>query len=339
MTDADNQIPSPRRATALRVAVVLVALALVTLAICAARLLIGNSIGWPSQASILEARLDRLWLGLIVGSGLAVSGVVLQSLLRNPLASPYILGISSGAGLGVMVALAGCVSWLGPGSHHLAALAGALLTMLIVYGLSQKRGRIDPIGLLLVGVIVNAINGAGIMFIQYTVPHGVRGDLATWLMGYLNDGAARSIVMPAAFVTVAGTVVAIGLGRAMDVASVSDVEAHSVGLNLPRLRLILFAVAGVLTAGAVLLAGPIGFVGLICPHLVRLLIGPSHRPLLIGSALAGASLIVGADTAIKLIDVYVLHSGLMPIGVLTAVIGGPIFIWLLRAELGRGAAT
>lgn len=282
----------------------------------------------------LEIRRDRLLIGLTVGAALGVSGTLLQSLLRNPLASPYILGLSSGAALGYIIALAGYLPWALAISTPAAALGGAVFTMLAVYLLAQRRGRIDPVGLLLVGVIVNAINAAAIMFINYLNPAHVRSDMMRWMMGYLDDNVSLRMIQIIAVVTVAGAAIAFMLGRAMDVATFGDSEAHALGLRMGRLRLLLFVTAGVLTAGAVMLAGPIGFVGLISPHIVRLLAGPGHRTVILGAAIVGGVIVVGADAAIKYVDTLA-NIGMMPIGVLTAIIGGPVFLILLRSQLGR----
>ena len=316
---------------------VLVALGVVLLIVAVARLLVGDTFGWPG-GEIFNIRGQRLILGILVGGSLSVAGVLLQALLRNPLASPYVLGVSTGAALGVMVALTafGSASAVLLGVDQLAALLGAVLTMVLVYGLSQRRGWVDPLGLLLVGVMMNAMNGAAIMFLNYLNPHGAKAQIAVWMMGYLNENAGGSVIVIVAAASIICVAIAYALGRSMDVATLSDSEAQSVGLNLPAVRLALFGLAGVLTAGSIVLAGPIAFVGLVCPHIVRLLIGPVHRPMIIGSALAGAALIVGADTAIKALD---LGQGLMPVGIVTALVGGPIFIGLLRPQLGKAAVN
>lgn len=304
------------------------------------RLLVGEGLNWPATGEIAGLRLQRAAIGTVIGAALAVAGTLLQALLRNPLASPYVVGISSGAAAGVMlnsigalgfVAAAGIVKDIG---DQTAALAGALATMAAVYVLGQKRGRLDPLGLLLVGVIVNAINGAAIMFINFMSTPADRGQMALWLLGYINEEAGWATIGWVAAVTAMASGAAWACGRSMDLASFSDAEAHSMGVSMARLRLTLFVLAGLLVSGSVVLAGPIGFVGLICPHLVRLLIGPSHRPLILGSACAGAGLVIGADIAVKLLD---RGQGLMPIGILTAIIGGPVFLMMLRPQLGRGA--
>jgi iron complex transport system permease protein len=290
--------------------------------------------GWPAD-DIVSLRATAVAVAAIVGVALAVSGTLLQTMLRNPLASPFILGISSGAALGVMIAIAighlvGTAA-LRHGTNAGPALVGALVVLALVYLLGQRRGWIDPLSLVLVGVIVSAICGALIMFLQHLVPLGLRGDLVTWMMGAIRQDVGAGALLAVGVVTVGGAGVAVGMGRAMDAATLGDDEARSVGLSLRRLRVIMFLLAGLLASLAVSLAGPIGFVGLIAPHAARLVLGPRHTPLVIGSALIGAALIVGADVAAQVLPV---HGGRMPVGVFTALIGGPAFIWLLRS--GRG---
>lgn len=320
----------------------LVLLAGLVLAVSVLRLLVGEAmprdgqggVDWAMFARFIELRADRVLMGLVVGAALGVSGTILQALLRNPLASPYILGVSSGAALGVMVCLAGWLWFLGPVATPLAAFTGASATMAMVYAFAQKRGCVDPIGLLLVGVIVNALNGAAIMFINYLNPNGLRSDMVRWMMGSLDEGVSRATTLGIGAVVLLGTWLCSSLGRAMDAGSFSDSEARSMGVNIHRMRLTLFSMAGLMTAGSVMIAGPIGFVGLIAPHLVRLLIGPMHGPLVIGSALMGAALVVLADAAVKYVAVE-WQIGQMPLGVITALVGGPFFIAMLRPQLGR----
>jgi len=368
MTDRSLQPPSPT-ATAPRrrggaATAVFVVLLVLLLAAAAARLCIGQTFGWPDgdlgqslwrlaiadwadhwwpslfepsgSLTVMDLRLTRVVIAIIVGASLACSGVALQALLRNPLAEPYILGLSSGAALGVMAqSLLFYYLHLRLGAGHVGALLGAAATMLIVYAVSRRRGMIDPLGLLLTGVVVSTINGAIIMLLNYLVgPGGLRENLIHWLMGYLSESVSSATIMTVALVALASIGVLTRLGPAMDVASFSDAEAISLGLNLMRLRTTLFLLASILAAGAVVLAGPIAFVGLICPHLIRALLGPAHRALVIGSALTGAILILLADLAAVGLD-RAMGVGLMPIGIFTAMIGGPVFLWMLRPQLGR----
>lgn len=321
--------------------IVIVAFAGMLAVLGVGRLCIGSSgVGWPSgelASWVLHARLHRLVVAVIVGIALATSGVALQALLRNPLAEPYILGLSTGAAAGVM-AQSLVLYFLGIafGPGYLGALLGAGLSMLIVFLAGRRRGLIDPLGLLLTGVVLGTINGAIIMLLNYLVgPGGLRDDLARWMMGYLNEGLSWLTIAVITGGVLAAAATLQALARPMDIATLSQAEAHSLGVNLAQMRMLLFLTASVLAAGAVVLAGPIAFVGLISPHIARLLLGPRHRTLLIGSALIGASLIVLADITSSFIALQ-LGIGMIPIGVFTAMVGGPAFLWMLRPQLGRG---
>ncbi len=301
------------------------------------RLLVGGpGLGLPELPGIWELRLERLAGGVIVGASLGISGVLLQALLRNPLASPDLLGLASGAGLGVMISFGlGAISGM-MGTALLGttgpAIMGSLGALAIVYALSQRRGFVDPVPLILVGVIVSIICSAATLFIQNLLPD--RGITASrWMLGSLRDGIPAWQLWGVGGLTLASAAWSVRLGHAMDASALSDDEAIGVGVRLGILRAILFVLAGLLTAGSVVLAGPIGFVGLVCPHLVRLLAGPAHRPLVIGSAIAGAALVVLADALVKAIE---LPTGRLPIGVLTTIVGGPLFIVLLRKEMLGG---
>ena len=317
-------------------------LTLLALAAGALRLLIDRdpttaevTLAWPA-ASYAHLRWTALAVGMTVGAGLAVCGVLLQALLRNPLAEPFILGLSSGAGLGVMAAMYAAYalggSWFGE-SQTLPAIVGALSALAVVYMLGQRRGVLDPVSLVLVGVIVSTICGAGIMFFQHLVPTGLRGQFTLWLMGNINEGISRTTLVFAGVLTAVGMIIGILMGRAMDAATLGDDEARSVGLSIGWLRFSMFVLTGVIAAITVAVAGPIAFVGLIAPHAARLVLGPRHAVLVVGAALAGAALVVGSDVARQALD---FGGGRMPIGVFTAIIGGPAFIWLLLS--GRGQA-
>jgi iron complex transport system permease protein len=291
--------------------------------------------GWPDEV-FWPFRWTPVVVGIIVGSSLAVAGVMLQALLRNPLAEPFILGISSGASLGVMAAMYATYAFqaeMWGGARSMPAIFGGLLTLAVVYLLGQRRGLLDPISLVLVGVIVSAICGAGIMFFQHLVPTGLSGEFTLWLMGDIPQAIDRGPLIAAGAVSLGGLIIGVLLGRAMDAATLGDDESRSIGLSVGPLRLVMFVLAGIMAAVTVSLAGPIGFVGLIGPHAARLLLGPRHAPLIIGAALCGIILVIGADLARQALD---LGGGRMPIGIFTALIGGPAFIWLLLG--GRGQA-
>ena len=320
---------------------VFIVLATLFLSLAVARLCIGSSgIGWPTGEFaewVIRSRLHRLVVAVVVGIALATSGVALQALLRNPLAEPYILGLSTGAAAGVMAqSLLLYMLGIAFGPGYLGALIGAAASMLIVFLAGRRRGLIDPLGLLLTGVVLGTINGAIIMLLNYLVgPGGLRDDLARWMMGYLNESLPWRTVAVVAIAVGGGVTLLQTLARPMDIATLSEQEAHSLGVNLPRMRTLLFLTASVLAAGAVILAGPIAFVGLISPHIARLLLGPRHHALLLGSAFIGATLILLADVTSSLIA-HQFGIGTIPIGVFTAIVGGPAFLWMLHPQLGRG---
>ncbi|MBX3357736.1 MAG: iron ABC transporter permease [Phycisphaeraceae bacterium] len=327
-----------------RAAIAIGVLVLVLIGAVALRLGVGGSLD-----SLPEAARGQVWIlreqralaAIVVGMSLAIGGVMLQSLLRNPLASPDLLGLSSGAALAVMLAMYLAATWTGSstesapysvaGWHAGPALLGSIAALALVYALSQRRGLVDPPTLVLIGVIVSIMCGAATMLLQHLMPDRGIGA-ARLLMGAISDDVTWPQLAAVGGIAVIGLGAGLWAGPAMDAAAMGDDEAVSVGVPLSRLRLALFILAGAMTAGAVVIAGPIGFVGLICPHLARLLTGrrgasAGHRVLVLASALLGASLIVAADALVKSLD---LASGRLPIGVLTALLGGPAFIVLLR---------
>lgn len=333
----------PTRSRTRRIFAWVVLVGVVVLALAGRLLIDETGFYWPdgsdpSAQLLMNDRLQRAAVALIVGVALGVSGVALQALLRNPLAEPFILGLSTGAGLGI-IAQGFLAAELGrslafPG---FGAVLGTVLTLGIVFFASRRRGVIDRLGLLLVGVVLSTINGAAILLLSHlSGPGGIRDDLAQWMMGQLP---VRPLDWPdavAASVTAAGLAVLLWQGRSMDIATLDDDDAEALGVRTGALKTLLLVVASVLTATAVLIAGPIAFVGLIAPHLARVLLGPSHRPLLVGAALLGAALLVTADVASAWVASVHPPFGRIPVGIFTAMIGGPVFLWLLRPQLGRG---
>lgn len=328
----------------MRQAIGLIALAALLAGLSLLRLLIdhdpepdgGLSLAWPEQA-YAAFRWTAIIVSIVIGCCLATSGVLLQTLLRNPLASPFILGLSSGAGLGVMTAM-----YLGyatgneamrTGTHAGPALIGALVVLSIVYTLGRRRGLLDPLSLILVGVVVSAICGALMMFLQRLSPEGLRSDILVWMMGRIPQSVQTMHMMLVTGLAIIGVLIATSLGKAMDAATLGDDEARSIGLSLGPLRLSMFVLAAALAAAAVTIAGPIAFVGLIAPHAARLVVGPRHTMLVPAAALVGASLIVAADSASQALE---FGAGRMPVGIFTALIGGPAFIWLLKNRSAAG---
>lgn len=297
----------------------------------------GDVVGLPDSAVVWELRGVRLVAGIGVGASLAVAGVCLQSLLRNPLAAPDLMGLAAGAGFCVTLAAylglgaatdTGAVLWA---SHGPAALIGSVGALVLVWWLGQRDWLIDPVAMVLVGVVISVMLGAATVFVQQLMPD--RGEsVRRWAMGVLSDELGWVDVGVLGAVVLAGSGIAWAIGPAMDASSLSEDEARSVGVRVGRLRFALFLIAGGLTAASVVVAGPIGFVGLVCPHAARLIGGPSHRWLIVSAGLAGAALVVASDALVKS---FTLGGGRMPIGVVTAAIGGPAFVWLLR-RMRRG---
>lgn len=317
----------------------------VTLAVAAAalgvavllRLMVGGEgLALPESAAVWELRGVRVVAGLVVGASLGLAGVMLQALLRNPLASPDLLGLSAGSGLAV--ALAMYLAWRREGviatgaGMEAPALVGALGALAGVWLLAQRRARLEPVSLILVGVIVAVMCGAATVFIQHLLPD--RGVAAgRWLMGALRDDVTWSQLWIGALAVLVFGGVGVWLGPAMDRLALSEEEARALGVRVGLVRFVLFLGGGVLTAASVALAGPIGFVGLVCPHVIRLGAGPAHRVVVVGAGLAGAALVVGADAGVK---GFALGAGRVPIGVITALVGGPVFLWLLMGARRRG---
>jgi iron complex transport system permease protein len=274
---------------------------------------------------VLDVRLPRVVLAALVGAALAAAGALYQALFRNPLADPYILGVSSGAGLGAMaaiVATAGATA-IRFAAVPLAAFAGATLTMLLVVRLATYRGRLDPISLLLAGVAISYTLAAVTSFLM-VVAREQMASIVYWMMGGLSSASWPYVLMIAPMF-VAGIVAPLLSTRELNLMLLGDERAGHLGLSVERFKLLILASASLLTAAAVAVAGLIGFVGLMVPHMVRLAIGPDHRALLPASLLGGAIMLVLAD----LIARTVLAPVEIPVGIVTAVIGGPFFIWLL----------
>jgi iron complex transport system permease protein len=288
-----------------------------------------------------EPRAWRLAAAATVGLALGAAGLALQGLLRNPLAEPYILGISSGAGVGVLIGewLAGAAVvalWI---TTPTVAMAGALLTAAVVYTAAQRRGRLDPYVLILTGVIVNVFNGAIIMMILKYVKQEEIVSFIGWAMGQIPETWWYKPVLPilCAALVLVGWVWLFVRGSALNALGLGDEVASSIGVSVHALRTEVFVVASIMTAAAVAVAGPVGFVGLIVPHVLRLVLGPDHRLLVIASGLSGAIFLMAADTFCRLLELAV-GGGELPVGVITAMTGGPFFILLLRRGLREGRA-
>lgn len=278
------------------------------------------------HSGIVRMRLDRVLLAIIAGAGLSLAGVIFQALLRNPLAEPYVLGVSSGAGLGAALAIVLGWSALGPWTLPGLAFVGALGTVLLVYGLARERDGSLPVHtLLLSGVIVSAMLGSILMFLVSQARAKDLHDVMWWLLGNLQV-YDRDLLWVVAAVVGAGAAVTILFARDLNAMTLGDEPAAHLGLNIKRTRMMFFLLGSLMTAAAVAACGLIGFVGLIVPHAVRLALGPEHRRLVPASALAGGTFLILADAFARTVIAPVE----IPIGVVTALLGGPFFLYLLR---------
>lgn len=297
-----------------------------TVAILARRLLgLDLGITWAptAEAIVMDLRLPRILTAMVVGTGLAIAGATFQGLLRNPLADPYVLGTASGAALGAAIAVILPVRGLilEFGLLHGLAFLGALGSVTVVYRLS----RTSPLGpltsLLLTGYAVSSLLAAGLAMAMYVSGTGLRQIFSYLLGGF--DGTSWIRLAIAAPLILGGSVFILLRARALNGFLLGEEAAAHLGVNVPRERAILLALASLVTAAGVSVAGLIGFVGLVVPHLVRLLVGPNARLVLPISALFGASLLASADIVARML-------GGVPVGVVTAVIGAPFFLALLR---------
>lgn len=283
---------------------------------------------------IWQVRTPRVLLAFVVGAGLAVAGAVLQAVVRNPLADPYVLGVSSGASLAAVavltlgpVAAAGFVPAVGVSG---AAFLGALLTLALVIALGRRQRQLDPYRLLLAGVALSYLFQAGTSYLQLRVGSNQLAAVLFWLLGTVSGADWDKLGLPA-LVVVSSTVLLIAKARQLNALLLGDEAAASLGVPVSRLRTQSLAVAAALTASVISVAGGVGFVGLIAPHCVRLLIGSNHRRLLPMTALLGGVFLVLADLLSR-----VLAAPLeLPLSIVTAIAGVPFFLILLRRS-GRG---
>jgi iron complex transport system permease protein len=291
---------------------------------------------WPLPAhpngdsALWTIRFPRVALAILVGAALAAAGMIMQAIFGNPLAEPGVVGVSSGAALGASAAIVLGANALGDWTIAAAAFAAGLLATLLVYGVSRANGKTEVVTLVLTGIAVNAFAGAGLALFMFLADTQSREAIVFWQLGSLNGARWPdvAVVLP---VVLVGITAALLLSRRYDLISLGEKPARHLGVNVEALRIVSIVLVALLTGAAVAFCGIIAFVGLVIPHLMRMIIGPSHLPLLIASTLGGALLLVSADlvarTAIPMAD--------LPIGMLTSLIGGPFFFWLLRRTRTR----
>lgn len=342
-TRLDGRRFTPARAAAVLLlllaalaAVLAISVALGSTAVGLADLLGSSPDRQAARAILLEVRLPRVLLAAAVGACLSAAGVCFQALLRNPLADPYILGVSGGAGLGAILATA-----LGPASglallvsRPAAAFAGSIAAVSLLLWMAKGRGRLLPETMILLGVVLNATIMAAIMFVITMADFSRYAGTMYWLIGSLSSPSAPELTLVYACL-VPGVLVLTALGQPLNVMTGGEELAGQLGLDTPRLRLTALAAATLITAAAVSLAGLVGFVGLMVPHLARVWLGPDNRLLVPAAALLGAIVLVVADTAARAL----FAPTQIPVGVITALLGGPCFLWLFARHAARPGAA
>jgi iron complex transport system permease protein len=284
---------------------------------------------WPASAETIvwELRLPRVVTGMVVGAGLACAGTVFQALLRNPMADPYIIGPAAGASLGAVVALLlpiAAVGWLGIGLVQALAFVGGLLTVLVVLAIARGRGGTPVVTLLLAGYAVSSLLSAGVALLIFSSGERLAAVIS-WLLGSLAGSSWPRVAVAAPLIVVSFTLLLLRWRR-LNALLLGEGPAAHLGIEVEREKRILTVLAALATSAAVAVSGTIGFVGLVVPHLVRLVVGPDHRLLLPASLLYGAGLLVLADLGARL-------AGGVPVGVVTALLGAPFLLWLLRRRV------
>lgn len=270
---------------------------------------------------VLEVRMPRVAVAAVAGFALGSSGAVMQGFFRNPMADPTVIGISSGAAVGAVAVIVYGLSV----SIQVAAFAGALAAAFVVYTLATRNGRTGVATLLLAGIAIQMFLGAVVSYLMYSSDDESLRSAVYWTMGYLvhRDWSHVSSSLPA---VILGFGVLMVYSRDLNVLMLGEEDAGNLGVDPQRTKTVLLGVSSVVTAAAVSVAGVIGFVGLVVPHAMRLLVGPDHRILIPTSALAGAVFLVAADASSR----FILGGGDLPVGIVTALIGVPFFLYLLR---------
>lgn len=286
---------------------------------------VGVTIDQQTEAIVWAIRLPRVALGMLVGGGLALAGAALQAIFRNPLADPGLIGVASGASLGAVAAIVLGLSAFGTLTLPFAAFAGGLVATLVVYSFARFEGRTEVLTLLLTGLAINAITGAGIGYLIFRATETEVRDAVFWTLGSLG-GATWTAVLSALPFVVVGALLLPAFARELNLLVLGEREAAHLGVETERVRLLVVGGAALTTGAAVAVAGTVGFVGLIVPHVIRLLAGPDNRLVLPASFLAGAALLVFADLAARTLAA----PAELPLGVVTSLLGGPFFLWLLH---------
>ncbi len=303
-------------------------------------LITGRDVSDLNRIVLWDIRLPRLAMGILVGAALAVSGVVMQGLFRNPLADPGIVGVSAGASLGAISAIilgaylpAAILGWVGNGLVAFAAFFGGWASVLVLYRVSTRRGQTSVATMLLAGIALGALSGAVSGVLVYMADDQQLRDLTFWGMGSLAGATWTKVVTVAPIILIA-IISAQFLARALNGMAMGEAVAHHIGIPVQRSKSLAILAVAAATGAAVAVSGGIGFVGIIVPHLLRIATGPDHHRLLLNSALLGASLLLCAD----MISRIVVAPAELPIGIVTAVLGAPVFLWILLRRHGMMGA-
>jgi len=290
----------------------------------------GSSGSVEADAVLWQIRFPRVALAAIVGASLGCAGAAMQGTFANPLAEPGIVGVSSGAVLGAVAQIVIGFTLFGAWSISIAAFLGGLLTLGLVYLAARAEGRTEVVTLVLTGIAVNALAGAVIGLFTFVSDDDELRSITFWTLGSVAQATWPKVLVVAPIALV-GTALATALAPRLDLLAMGESPARHVGVDVERLRMVMLVVVAMLTAAAVAVSGIILFVGLVVPHLVRMIAGPRHRLLLPASALAGATILVLADLAAR----TVAAPAELPLGVLTALVGSPFFFWQLRRTRAR----
>lgn len=282
------------------------------------------------ETALWNVRFPRVVLVMLVGAGLAVGGVLMQGVFGNPLADPSVVGVSSGAAAGAVVVIV--LGWQALGEWGIAAGAfvGGLLATVLAYTTARSAGRTEVVTLVLTGIAVNAVAGAVVAFMTFLGDTQAREQIVFWQLGSFNGTRWVQVGVAAPLIAI-GIAGAMVVARKLDLLALGERSARHVGLDVEHLRVGVIVLVAVTTSAAVAFCGIIGFVGLVVPHVVRMVVGPGHAVLVPASVLAGAVVLLAADLAARTLVPY----AELPIGMLTALIGGPFFFWLLRSTRNR----
>jgi len=278
-----------------------------------------------ADATLWSVRFPRVAMALVVGAALSVAGALMQGAFGNPLAEPSVVGVSAGAAVGAASAIVFGLTGLGAWTSVVCAFVAGIITTIAVYLFSRSNGRTEVVTLVLTGIAVNAVAGAALALLMFLGDTQAREEIVFWQLGSLN-GSRWEHVLVVAPLALVGVVAAARLARPLDLLALGERPARHLGVDVERLRVVSILLVGLLTAVAVSFCGIVSFVGLVVPHLIRMIAGPGHRLLLPASALGGAVCLLAADLLARTAVNY----AELPLGMVTAAVGGPFFFWLLH---------